>query len=58
MQKALTYLQVELRDPSEPQVSTAQWDINSMTPLSYRLRGIRQNTGGFSWENTQNESDP
>ncbi len=38
MQKALTYLQVELRDPSELQTPIAQCDINSMSPLSYRLR--------------------
>ena len=38
MQKALTYLQVELRAPSELQTPIAQCDINSTTPLSYRLR--------------------
>ena len=38
MQKALTYLLVRLGDPSEPQASIAQCDINSTTPLSYRLR--------------------
>ena len=38
MQKALTYLLVRLGDPSEPQASITQCDINSTTPLSYRLR--------------------
>ena len=38
MQKALTYLLVRLGDPSELQTPIAQCDINSTTPLSYRLR--------------------
>lgn len=43
MQKALTYLLVRLGDPSELQTPIAQCDINSTTPLSYRLRLFVQN---------------
>ena len=43
MQKALTYLLVKLGDPSEPQASITQCDINSTTPLSYRLPKLDPN---------------
>jgi len=59
MQKALTYLLVRLGDPSEPQASITQCDINSTTPLSYRLLLLADIPSDYKqWLLTQGDIDP